>query len=144
MSAVEADLSAPMQAALSELPVMPKPATKPAPFALNAIEALEAMIQSQVVNYLRIEQARGRVGWFIETDRLVQGMLSGGKRFALEVKRPGESVTPDQMAFIEAARLDGGIAAAVRHWEDVKSLLWGEINPARDQRCYADQYAGVV
>jgi len=172
MTALEADLSASLPDALSESAGKAKRARKPAPFALKAIEPLETMIQTQIMDYLRVEQARGRVVWFarvngttakikgypVKSYRLyllgeaerskgysdLHGMLPGGRYFALEVKRPGESVTPEQLAFIEAVRDGGGIAAAVRHWEDVKSLLWGEINPARDQRCYADQYAGVV
>ena len=172
MTALEADLSASLPDALSESAGKAKRARKPAPFALKAIPPLEALIQTQIMDYLRVEQARGRVVWFarvngttakikgypVKSYRLyllgeaerskgysdLHGMLPGGRYFALEVKRPGESVTPEQLAFIEAVRGGGGMAAAVRHWEDVRSLLWGEIDPARDQRCYADQYAGVV
>ncbi len=171
MTAVEADLSVSLPEALSESPVKPKRARKPAAFALKALEPLEAAIQNQILDYLRVEQARGRVVWFarvngttakikgypVKSYRLyllgeaecskgysdLHGMLPGGKYFALEVKSPGGSVTPEQLTFIRAVSGGGGIAAAVRHWEDVKSLLWGEVDPARDQRCYADQYAGV-
>ena len=60
-----------------------------------------------------------------------QSGQSGGKYFALEVKRPGEKPTAEQLAFLEEVRAGGGIAAVVRGYEDVPSLLFGEIDSQR-------------
>jgi len=62
----------------------------------------------------------------------IEGMLAGGRYFALEVKKPGEKATPEQLDFLAAVRDGGGIAAVVRGYEDVPSLLFGEINPCRE------------
>lgn len=63
----------------------------------------------------------------------LHGMLSGqsGRYFALEVKRPGEKPTAEQLAFLDEVRAGGGIAAVVRGYEDVPSLLFGEIDSQR-------------
>lgn len=64
----------------------------------------------------------------------LHGMLSsqyGGKYFALEIKRPGEKPTDEQLAFLDAVRAGGGIAAVVRGYEDVPSLLFVEIDSQR-------------
>ena len=169
---LEADLSASLPDALSESAGKAKRARKHAAFRLKAVEPLETMIQSQIMDYLRVEQARGRVSWYCRTNGGgmktrtgwikfyvlhllgckpdsrgkpdIEGMLPGGRYFALEVKRPKTQPTPEQAYFLATVREAGGIGEVVRHWEDVKSLLWGEVDPARDQRTYEDQYAGVV
>lgn len=56
---------------------------------------------------------------------------SGGTYFALEVKRPGEKPTPVQRDFLAAVREGGGIAAVVRGYEDVPSVLFGELDAQR-------------
>lgn len=62
-----------------------------------------------------------------------------GRYFALEVKRPGGRPTREQLEFLEATRAVGGIGAVVRGFEDVQSVLFGEMNPARDQTAYGDR-----
>lgn len=71
----------------------------------------------------------------------IEGMLGNGsaypgRYFALEVKRPGGRATLEQREFMAAVREVGGIGATVRSFEDVRSVLFGEIDPERDQRPY--------
>lgn len=71
----------------------------------------------------------------------IEGMLGKhsrypGRYFALEVKRPGEVATDEQLDFIAAVSDVGGIAATVRSFEDVRSVLFEEMDPARDQTPY--------
>ena len=116
---------------------------------------LEQDIQSQIIEYLRIEQARGRVVWFErsngggmkdKTGRVLRfyllylrgkiprskgksdlsGMLAGGQFFALEVKRGNEKPTKDQIEYLAAVREGGGIAAVVRSFSDAKNVLFGD------------------
>lgn len=124
------------------------------PFKLKHLEPKESDLQGQIVDYLRAEQARKRIVWFCRVNgglarygkstvanyRLwlfgaeplrkgyadLHGMLPGGRYFALEVKRPGEKATPEQLAFLDAVRSGGGIAAAVRSWQDARSVLFDE------------------
>ena len=115
----------------------------------------EQDIQGQIIDYLRIEQARGRVVWFErsngggmkdKTGRLVlfywlylrgkiprskgksdlSGMLAGGRFFALEVKRRDEKPTKEQLDYLAAVRDGGGIAAVVRSFSDAKNVLFGD------------------
>lgn len=115
----------------------------------------EQDIQGQIIDYLRIEQARGRVVWFErsngggmkdKTGRLVlfywlylrgkiprskgksdlSGMLAGGRFFALEVKRRDEKPTKEQLDYLAAVRDGGGIAAVVRSFNDAKNFLFGD------------------
>lgn len=74
----------------------------------------------------------------------IEGLLGNGsaypgRYFALEVKRPGGVATPEQREFMAAVREVGGIGATVRSFEDVRSVLFGEIDPDRDQRPYGDR-----
>lgn len=64
------------------------------------------------------------------------GMLPDGRYFALEVKRPGEKPSEAQRNFLESVRAAGGIGVVVRGFEDVASVLFGEINPHRNQEAY--------
>jgi hypothetical protein len=129
-------------------------------FALTAPQPLEQALLGQIVDYLRLEQGRRRVVWFARTngggmfDKTkrwlwfywlylrgvnlagrgladVHGMLQGGRYFALEVKCPDQKATETQILFLEAVRDGGGIAAVVRSAEDVRSLLFGEVNGCR-------------
>jgi len=124
-------------------------------FRLTAVNPLEQDIQSQIIEYLRIEQARGRVVWFErsngggmkdKTGRLVlfywlylrgkiprskgksdlSGMLAGGQFFALEVKRGNEKPTKEQLDYLAAVREGGGIAAVVRSFSDAKNVLFAD------------------
>ncbi len=120
-------------------------------FRLKAQVALESECQAQIIDFLRAEQARGRVIWFCRVNgggvktatqfiRFyalyllgiekrsrgypdLHGMLPGGRYFALEVKRPGERATAEQSEFIAAVLAGGGIAGVVRGFEDVRRLL---------------------
>jgi len=135
----------------------PTPATKSKPFKLKAPRVLESDRQSQIIDWLGVEQAAGRVSWFCRTNggavmagkRFVRfyslhlkgiapaskgyadihGMLPGGRYFALEVKQPGEKATPEQRAFLDAVAMDGGIAAVVYGFEDVEKVLRATKNP---------------
>lgn len=124
-------------------------------FRLTAVNPLEQDIQGQIIDYLRIEQARGRVVWFErsngggmkdKTGRVLRfyllylrgkiprskgksdlsGMLAGGQFFALEVKRGNEKPTKDQIEYLAAVREGGGIAAVVRSFSDAKNVLFGD------------------
>ena len=124
-------------------------------FRLTAVNSLEQDIQGQIIDYLRIEQARGRVVWFErsngggmkdKTGRVLRfyllylrgkiprskgkadlsGMLMGGQFFALEVKRGNEKPTKDQIEYLAAVREGGGIAAVVRSFSDAKNVLFGD------------------
>lgn len=132
----------------------------------------ESELQSQILEYLAHEQARGRVGWFcrvnggavkVGADYVrfyelhlpghsmrskgkadIEGLMGNGsaypgRYFALEVKRPGKVATQEQREFMAAVREVGGIGATVRSFEDVRSVLFGEIDPERDQTPYGDR-----
>ena len=121
------------------------------PFKLAAPKALESGIQAQIIDWLRVEQACGRVAWFCRVNgggvstasRFIRfyalyllgypkrskgypdlhGMLAGGRYFALEVKQSGEKPTPEQEEFIAVIAQAGGIAGVVTSFEDVEVLL---------------------
>lgn len=115
----------------------------------------EDAVLSQIIEYLRHEQARGRVVWFERSnggggggrDRWVwfyrlyllgkkpvskgkadlTGMLDGGRFFALEVKRPKRGrASSDQREYLAVVASGGGIAATVRSFQDAKRELFGE------------------
>ena len=124
---------------------------KASSFRLTANRALESALQAQIIDWLRVEQARGRVVWFCRVNgglaqygrqRIrnyvlhlrgaepvgkgyadLHGMLPGGRYFALEVKRPDETATPEQATFLAVVRAGGGIAAVVRGFEDAARAL---------------------
>ena len=124
---------------------------KPRQFRLKSPRVLESDRQRQIIDWLRAEQASGRVVWFCRVNgggisaagqfirfyalylrgcekcskgyADIHGMLKGGQYFALEVKQPGEKATPEQRAFLDAVAMDGGIAAVVYGFEDVEKVL---------------------
>lgn len=130
------------------------------PFRLTSWEPKESALQKQIVQYLRLEMARGRVSWFCRINGGIakygkylvknyflyllgkpaiskgytdlHGMLKGGRYFALEVKKQGEIATDEQREFMETVREGGGIGCTVFGFEDVPSVLFGEINPERN------------
>lgn len=74
----------------------------------------------------------------------IEGLLGAGsgtpgRYFALEVKSATGRATKEQQEFLAATREVGGIAAVVRSFEDVRSVLFGEIDPARDQTAYRER-----
>ena len=129
---------------------------KSRPFRLTALKPRESDLQRQIMDYLAVEQARKRVIWYCRVNggavkkglrwikfyvlyllgkrpiskgkSDIEGMLPGGKYFALEVKQPGEKAMPEQLDFLEAVRDGGGIAAVVFSFNDVKSVLFGELD----------------
>jgi hypothetical protein len=132
--------------------VAPKAAKKGLSFRLKAPAATEGQIQAAILDWLRVEQAQGRVVWFARLNgggmkdrtgrwlafyRLylkgrmerskgmadVHGMLAGGRYFALEVKRPGEIPTPEQADFLSVVRDGGGIGEVVRDFDEVQRVL---------------------
>lgn len=131
---------------------------------LTPFQPRESQLQGQILEYLAHEQARGRVVWFCRINggaaragnrwivnyRLympgmpaiskgmpdIIAMLPGGKVALLEVKRPGEKPTNEQLALIRASREADGLAFVVRHWEDVRSVLFAEVDPARNQEAW--------
>lgn len=123
-----------------------------APFRLKAPDPSEQDLLGQIVDLLRWRQAQGRVAWFARVNgggmkdrtgrwlrfyRLylpnlqpaskgmadLHGMLTGGRYFALEVKKPGEKTSPEQDAFLESVRSAGGIAAVVYGVAEIQNLL---------------------
>lgn len=126
-------------------------------FKLKSIKASESDLQAQIIAYLRFEQNRGRVVWFCrnnsggmfdKTKRFLwfyrlflrqhepiskgksdlDGQLLGGRYFALEVKADGEKASSEQLAFLQAVRDGGGIAAVVRSYSDAQSVLFEKLD----------------
>lgn len=54
------------------------------------------------------------------------GQLKDGRFLAVEVKRPSGDVSPDQAAFLEMVRKNGGVGFVARRVEDV----WVALNDA--------------
>jgi hypothetical protein len=134
-------------------------AAKPKPFRLTAPKPLESALQGQILDYLHLEQAKGRIGaywrvnggmaryrggqpvrnyrlWIAGEGETSKGMAdvngvygvhsaSPGRFFALEVKRQGEKPDAPQIAYLEAVRASGGIAAVVRDWREAQAALFG-------------------
>lgn len=120
-------------------------------FRLCAPKPLESALQSQIMDYLAMEQARGRVIWFCRVNgglarygkctvknyllhlpgaaamgkgySDLHGMLKGGRYFALEVKRHGESPTPEQRDFLKSVTDGGGIAAVVHDFNEARDAI---------------------
>lgn len=124
------------------------------PFRLAAPKPTEQDRLGQIVDYLRHEQARGRVAWFARingggmfdrTGRFVrfywlhlagkppvgkgkadiEGQLPDGRYFALEVKRPGEKPTPEQVEFLATVRRNNGLAAVIVDYDEARIALFG-------------------
>lgn len=124
------------------------------PFRLAAPKPTEQDRLGQIVDYLRYEQARGRVAWFARingggmldrTGRFlrfywlylsgkqpagkgkadIEGQLPDGRYFALEVKRPGEKPTQEQVAFLTTVRRNNGLAAVIVDYNEAQMALFG-------------------
>ncbi len=134
-------------------------AAKEKPFRLTAPKPLESALQSQILDYLRMEQAKGRIGALLRVNGGKAQMKGGGwvkfyrlwlpgfgevsegiadvngvygvhsatpgRFFALEVKRQGEKPNAPQIAYLEAIRAAGGVAAVVRDWQEAQTALFG-------------------
>lgn len=53
----------------------------------------------------------------------VLGQLRDGRALAVEVKKPSGIVTPEQAAFLECVRANGGLALVARSADDVAEAL---------------------
>jgi hypothetical protein len=124
------------------------------PFKLAAPRVREAAIQDQIIDYLRAEQARGRVVWIMRLNSgakntggrwianyrvflpgivgsVSKGMpdilvlLPDGKLAMLEVKADGGNITEEQLHILQISRDRNCIAQIVRRWEDVRDALFG-------------------
>lgn len=115
------------------------------------MELFESTIQRQIISYLKMLQARGRVAWFCRVNggamrflnqnvwsytlyllgfdeahdgySDLHGMLSDGRYFAIEVKRNGKKPTKTQNRFLEAVRRGNGIAITAYSFEDVSNAI---------------------
>lgn len=125
------------------------------PFRLSAPKPSEQDRLGQIVDYLRHEQARGRVAWFARingggmfdrTGRFLrfywlylsgkkpagkgkadlEGQLPDGRYFALEVKKPGEKPTPEQVKFLTMVRDNNGLSAVIVDYNEARMALFGE------------------
>lgn len=120
-------------------------------FRLQSPRIRESDRQAQIIDWLRIEQAQGRVSWFCRVNgggvktatqfirfyalyllgfekrgrgyADIHGMLKGGRYFALEVKQPGEEPTMEQLQFLATVKADGGLAEVVYGFECVARLF---------------------
>jgi hypothetical protein len=68
-----------------------------------------------------VEGRRVRAGFRGQSDIL--GMLCDGRFLALECKRIGERPTPDQEAFLDRVRVNGGVALVATSVDDVMAAL---------------------
>ena len=130
---------------------MQPPSRAVKPFRLTAPRVKESDRQAQILDWLGVEQAAGRVSWFCRVNggslktanRFIRfyalhlkgiaasskgyadihGMLPGGRYFAFEVKQPGEKATAEQKVFLATVIADGGIADVVYGFEDVERVL---------------------
>jgi hypothetical protein len=53
----------------------------------------------------------------------IEGILPGGRFFAVEVKAPGGRLSPEQKQFLAEIRDLGGLALVVRDWKEINSAL---------------------
>jgi hypothetical protein len=53
----------------------------------------------------------------------VLGQLTDGRVLAVETKRPSGELTPEQAAFLERVRSNGGVAVVARSVDDVMGAL---------------------
>jgi hypothetical protein len=51
------------------------------------------------------------------------GCLSGGRLLAIEVKAPGNRLSPTQREFLETIRGLGGLALTVKSWKELDTAL---------------------
>ena len=115
----------------------------PKPFRLKSIKATEAQIQDAILRYLAVER---RVLWaarmnsgkgkLLRPDGTqtwisfgftgcpdIMGMLRDGRYLAIECKRSGGRVRPEQRQHITQAADHGAVAIIARSLEDVQKAL---------------------
>ena len=67
----------------------------------------------------------------------IAGIMRGGRTLAIECKKPGGKVSPDQAAYLEIVRTLGGVGLLSHGAEDIlarKEILCGDCNPAKRPR----------
>ena len=161
--AAQEALQATQQGGVLLAPCQVAPTPEKPKFRLSSPRAKESALQAQICQWLRAEQARGRVVWFCRVNgglaqygrqRIrnyvlhlrgaapvgkgyadLHGMLPGGRYFALEVKRPGETATDEQAAFIRAVQRGGGIAEVVTSFDEVAAFFRAHKKPAEAGLC---------
>ena len=115
----------------------------PKPFRLKAIKPTEAQVQDAILRYLAVER---RVVWaarmnsgkgkLLRPDGSqtwicfgftgcpdIMGMLRDGRYLAIECKRSGGRVRPEQRQHITQAADHGAVAVIARSVEDVQTAL---------------------
>jgi hypothetical protein len=115
----------------------------PKPFRLKAIKPTEAQVQDAILRYLAVER---RVLWaarmnsgkgkLLRPDGTqtwisfgftgcpdIMGMLRDGRYLAIECKRSGGRVRPEQRQHITQAADHGAVAVIARSVEDVQAAL---------------------
>lgn len=114
-------------------------------FRLKAPEPPEATVLNAVLRYLRLRKDRVawvqrlnsgagqlaftdgtksqwmRFSWRGAPDLI--GQLTDGRILCIEVKRPSGKLRPDQEAFLNVVRCQGGVAFVARSTDDVKEQL---------------------
>ena len=76
--------------------------------------ARESVLQRQIIQHLR------GMGAWVFNDLLVGYQ---GRFYAMEVKRPGNQLSPAQVKAIEAIRASGSVAGRVESIEEAVALL---------------------
>ncbi|HDY68762.1 MAG TPA: VRR-NUC domain-containing protein [Candidatus Scalindua sp.] len=105
----------------------------------NKLILSEAEIQHQIMEYLALIPKvvpkfwRQNTGAMKIEDRFIKfgetgtsdilGYMNDGKILAIEVKRPGENPTPEQLKFLRGIHKANGIAIIARRIEDVNMRL---------------------
>ena len=82
---------------------------------------LVAHVQRRTVGLFQAGDRTVSVGQRGEPD--IQGMLLGGRAFAIEVKRPGEDLQPHQLAVIQRLNAAGALAGVAHSVEEALALL---------------------
>tara|TARA_Y100000401_G_scaffold67416_1_gene53959 strand:+ start:2207 stop:2584 length:378 start_codon:yes stop_codon:yes gene_type:complete len=71
----------------------------------------------------RFMAARDQRGRAVKGISDIIGILNDGKFLAIEVKRPGNKPTPDQITFIENINKNNGLAFVAYSVDDVQNIL---------------------
>jgi hypothetical protein len=119
-------------------PAAPKPSSISAPQRQQRRVAFERDVLAAVLKLLRLHP---RVAWAHRmnvfamkvADRYVKagfrgmaditGQLKDGRRLEVEVKRPGERMTPEQEVFLTVVRSHGGVALCVHSIDELATEL---------------------
>ncbi len=113
--------------------------TRPVPTEADVLATVLARLalygrQGQVVWHSRMNTGAGRLArrdgtagqwtrWGFTGCPDILGQLPDGRLLAVEVKRPGGRVRPEQAAFLERARAGGAAAGVVTSLEELERLI---------------------